>query len=887
MRYFLTAVLFLAPATSSFGQYNVEIEVDSTVIAGNNVTLSVSLVPAGTNYELGGFNLEFSYDPSRLFFPSVAQGSFLTSCGWEFFTYQVGGPYYSGCCVLCPDVSTIRINAIADQSNGTTPSCFSASDTVEIVKLTFLTGVNEQQLTERFSPIDFYWRLDVDPCTKNNFSSRDGNSLYGAETVYTVADTAYDSAFNCSGPPESCTGLLSEFDFYGGGMNIIYDTSDRGDLNLDALKFIISDAVLYANYFIFGSSVFNPNPAIQARQIAASETNCDDVPLTVADLVFMIRVITGDAFPGPGCYALPVKKNTPNLHVSSVIGDTLLFPNASGNPGQKRVPFYVKVANGQPLGGLQARITYNPAYLTPHLDSVIGDGQSVEYTLLGRAVGFESQGIVKVQSPSAGVIIIKFFPHMDGVDFPIATGSGNILKFNMDVVASPPSPATTPVQFVTLGFDYNLFADVYGNTAIQPTTVNGTFTVTYPPPPPPSCPVLFTLTEADYIKEDVLLTACEQSNYRDIVTDYYHVQNIPLNTGNRVSFQIKEMEDEITYLSNLQLLTIDHSSNTKVACDVNGNVFSYKDNIAAPLTAVDNNGYNRLPELAEIDGIPFVSNESGFLVLTFENSLKNSGIEINAAKKQQCPDPADKKTVQEVEQDRSTMKVEVLDQTGEWIEFSTVPSRENSSKEIVMLPVQSTLNSETITVRMSWTGRYATDAVRQLAPADEKPQIAAVPISGFKLNSSDAANKWTGLSEETPLLLRKGDSFEFSFDTNEPIGPGTKRDFVIVATGKYEPDYAIYDNLLPNTVALFNNYPNPFNPTTVISYSLPKADKVKLEIFNILGQSIKVLVDGHQEAGLHRVEWNSEANGSLASGIYLYKLTAGEFAETKKMMLVK
>jgi hypothetical protein len=113
---------------------------------------------------------------------------------------------------------------------------------------------------------------------------------------------------------------------------------------------------------------------------------------------------------------------------------------------------------------------------------------------------------------------------------------------------------------------------------------------------------------------------------------------------------------------------------------------------------------------------------------------------------------------------------------------------------------------------------------------------------------------------------------------------GHSRDYVIVATGRYEPDYS---TLLPKTVTLFNNYPNPFNPSTTISYSLPLAGKVKLEIFNVLGQSVGVLFDGQQEAGLHKVEWRADDNNSLSSGLYLYRLTVGDFVETKKMMLVK
>ena len=89
---------------------------------------------------------------------------------------------------------------------------------------------------------------------------------------------------------------------------------------------------------------------------------------------------------------------------------------------------------------------------------------------------------------------------------------------------------------------------------------------------------------------------------------------------------------------------------------------------------------------------------------------------------------------------------------------------------------------------------------------------------------------------------------------------------------------------LPLTFSLGQNNPNPFNPTTEISFSLPQASHAKLEIYNIKGQKMATLVNRHMEAGYHTVSFDG---GKLASGIYLYRLQADDFVETKKMMLVK
>ena len=95
--------------------------------------------------------------------------------------------------------------------------------------------------------------------------------------------------------------------------------------------------------------------------------------------------------------------------------------------------------------------------------------------------------------------------------------------------------------------------------------------------------------------------------------------------------------------------------------------------------------------------------------------------------------------------------------------------------------------------------------------------------------------------------------------------------------------------LLPTKYELYQNLPNPFNPQTLIKYDLPQAANVRLEVFNILGQKVVTLVDRYEAAGPKSALWDgTDAKGAkVASGIYLYKIIAGEYSATKKMMLVK
>jgi len=89
---------------------------------------------------------------------------------------------------------------------------------------------------------------------------------------------------------------------------------------------------------------------------------------------------------------------------------------------------------------------------------------------------------------------------------------------------------------------------------------------------------------------------------------------------------------------------------------------------------------------------------------------------------------------------------------------------------------------------------------------------------------------------------------------------------------------------LPTAFRLQQNYPNPFNPVTTIAYELPKPVTVALKVYNIFGQEVASLINGREEAGQHEVQFEA---GNLAGGIYFYKLQAGEFTDTKKLVLLK
>ncbi len=127
---------------------------------------------------------------------------------------------------------------------------------------------------------------------------------------------------------------------------------------------------------------------------------------------------------------------------------------------------------------------------------------------------------------------------------------------------------------------------------------------------------------------------------------------------------------------------------------------------------------------------------------------------------------------------------------------------------------------------------------------------------------------------------------QYSFVDNDPSGGSSfqYRLKQIDNSGKFKYSDVVDVNVLPNNFNLFQNFPNPFNPTTVIKYQLRKTTNVKLFVYNITGQKVTTLVDRVQDAGFYEVNFNA---ANFASGIYFYSIQADNFVQIKKMILLK
>jgi len=129
---------------------------------------------------------------------------------------------------------------------------------------------------------------------------------------------------------------------------------------------------------------------------------------------------------------------------------------------------------------------------------------------------------------------------------------------------------------------------------------------------------------------------------------------------------------------------------------------------------------------------------------------------------------------------------------------------------------------------------------------------------------------------------------QFSTDALPELPDDYVRDYIIEVNGKYFPVNSMHPmnviNNVPLSNRLYHNYPNPFNPKTRIRYEINKNISVKVTIYNILGQEVKVLVNEFKNAGRYEVDFDGT---NYASGDYFYRIEAGDFIDAKKMVLVK
>jgi len=181
-------------------------------------------------------------------------------------------------------------------------------------------------------------------------------------------------------------------------------------------------------------------------------------------------------------------------------------------------------------------------------------------------------------------------------------------------------------------------------------------------------------------------------------------------------------------------------------------------------------------------------------------------------------------------------------------------------------------------------------------PPPQELVVTATPSGGNVILNWQSPNDYVNgfrIYRNEEFIVETLSSYYF----DAGVDPGNYIYEVTALYGEYESDPATGEievtsadnDLLPDVTALLDNYPNPFNPETVINYQLAEAGVMNLQIYNIKGQSIRTLINKKLEPGRYNTIWDGkdDKGGDVSSGIYYYRMKSGNYSSCRKMILMK
>lgn len=358
------------------------------------------------------------------------------------------------------------------------------------------------------------------------------------------------------------------------------------------------------------------------------------------------------------------------------------------------------------------------------------------------------------------------------------------------------------------------------------------------------------------------------------VTDYYLIQKEFNKTDKEKKFIIHEPEEEHTYLDQIELLEVKVNPNEYVAVTENGEVISYKlskkgiefingnkDDLENTLSSIDDN----VTDFSSGDSL-LINSES------LSASLNNEDMYLLFVG---IKPPIKEQSVAEL----------TTSDLNESAESTQLYARPN--KSVFGVKLGKKLSN---TMKIKFHQNVEVDFIsvvknEKTAKVDKLKLIEAVHSENGKV-----IEQLSAVDEKYSEIL-PGEKISFVFESKN--NTDEKVSYILKSVGRYE-EAGLYKNSsesktnetvsVPTETKLLGNYPNPFNPTTQISYQLKEAAEVTIKIYDVLGKEVKTLVDGFKEEGYHQVSFDAS---SLSSGIYFYTMKTKEKYDIKKMLLVR
>ncbi|SYZ71974.1 hypothetical protein TRIP_C20089 [Candidatus Zixiibacteriota bacterium] len=412
-----------------------------------------------------------------------------------------------------------------------------------------------------------------------------------------------------------------------------------------------------------------------------------------------------------------------------------------------------------------------------------------------------------------------------------------------------------------------------------------------------SCPFLTVWDGHGYVEENTILTQSEYSPKGSPVVDYYMLQQAPVPIEDRYRIRIEERQNEISYIDEVKLLKVPARNGISALVTPEGQIF-YPEMKIEPVRAYDSKGSDVLSQIKNKDNVIFKADGSGWLIVDYDmpaGSDNEGYLNYFGAMKDYCPPPIQRKlnandsgsyTGTSLPAIPSRLELSYKTVDGDWIKLADCPSRDYTADmfSTINLPTE----GNPIQIKYEWTNGWKVDQLPLIIPAKIEPIVNPLSPSKGHHSINGEVTRLINTSDNDFAVLRKGESLELTL----PIPPGEPSDsgdsYIVYARGYYVVSDEETANV-PLVFALNPNFPNPFNASTRIDFTIPNQSMVELKIFNINGQAVRTLVCKVMSAGMHSVIWDGKDNfgRETASGIYLYRIKAGDLTAIRKMTLLK
>ncbi len=418
-------------------------------------------------------------------------------------------------------------------------------------------------------------------------------------------------------------------------------------------------------------------------------------------------------------------------------------------------------------------------------------------------------------------------------------------------------------------------------------------------PPPPACPKLYSWNGNEYLLENNILPQSEYYNPKlEDKFDYYPLFNSTLTSSNEYKFIINETENEITFFDQIELYSVDIPiTDEAIIFDSKQKFGVLRPNIIAPISAITNDSIDILADIEKEDDLSFNSTKPGYMIVEYllgdpkYSAIKSTNVAPGGGLLLSSPN----KNLLKLVVDSNTFipniyNIYIENNVGDFILIDTIPPRGNNVNNIVNLS-DYTNDKGILKIKLEWTTKVDFNSLPYYEYEYFDTTTQKLNLSSAVHSDQGEVNNILDKSTSERITLEPNQEIEFTFSA-DTIATGYRRLLYLKFKGRYKSlrsNSEDQNTMIPDQFSLSQNYPNPFNPSTVFEFDLPKTTDVKFEIFNVLGQKVKTLINSKMEAGSHSVEWNSwdDAGSRVASGIYFAKFSAGEYKTTKKMVVLK